>query len=720
MATGTAKVTGTMLVPGVSLNKRLYTREVIGRAVARMKERIADPAGLPISMRTHHDAGDDSLRIVGRVTSVNQDPQTGEARYAAVLTTNTPSGAAVWELIKDRKTPLLDSTSIFGWWVGEMREIDHEGEKVTTADDLEVDAIDFTGSPGVTGARIRTVSTEQRAGTESARGRHIVTETITAPAAVTEGAAAEAGETVHVLTEDGTCCVTCLAETPTVPKSKRGKGLTGKSGVKYADPGYQKDGKQRYELDTPAHIRAAWAYINQSDNQKPYTAQQVAAIKGRIRAAAKKAGIDITSDKETTSRDVLTEDAAVGGVTEWMGPNSCCGFSISAFNGPLTVSVSAYDGIAPGDLPVIAKAAMDAAIQAVKALDPDEDGDFDVPGAPGSDTDNDAGEGDAKTPSDVAADLAGDTVSPDDDMETRTYSVTATTTEGSPLTVTVQGHVPNPRAVADAIARRKARTAETTPAPEGEPDTPAASSSAAPADAPPATTNNDADPAPDSSDKEQENAMSDQTTAPEENANATPPAISEDALKAFAGALGPVISGAVESAVTKALAAKPADTTTETAKPAGEAAPAAQDDSNVTALAEAVKASLDGLPAALAEAIKPLIPAPAAPAADTTATPAAEQAKPAAATEDAKPDPKDVALEAAKLAIPELLEAFGLPRRKGLVATTGEHRGDTPAKTPEELWNARGQVWDQLIPAAPAAVQSVGATQLAGAGTAAA
>src|ERR1700751_3337896 len=45
--------------------------------------------------------------------------------------------------------------------------------------------------------------------------------------------------------------------------------------VEYADPGYQSDGKKRYPIDTAAHIRAAWNYINQAKNQEPYSADQV-------------------------------------------------------------------------------------------------------------------------------------------------------------------------------------------------------------------------------------------------------------------------------------------------------------------------------------------------------------------------------------------------------------------------------------------------------------
>lgn len=64
--------------------------------------------------------------------------------------------------------------------------------------------------------------------------------------------------------------------------------------VTYADPGYQSDGMHRYPLDTEAHCRAAWSYFNMPKNQAPYTSEQVAAIKGRIRAALKKFGVTVS------------------------------------------------------------------------------------------------------------------------------------------------------------------------------------------------------------------------------------------------------------------------------------------------------------------------------------------------------------------------------------------------------------------------------------------
>jgi len=75
--------------------------------------------------------------------------------------------------------------------------------------------------------------------------------------------------------------------------------------VAYADP---KDGK--YPIDTKEHVKAAWSYINMPKNQKGYSPAELAEIKGRIRAAAKKFGIEI-SDDESNSR-ALAPNIIVG------------------------------------------------------------------------------------------------------------------------------------------------------------------------------------------------------------------------------------------------------------------------------------------------------------------------------------------------------------------------------------------------------------------------
>lgn len=70
-----------------------------------------------------------------------------------------------------------------------------------------------------------------------------------------------------------------------------GDGSKPYGNVEYADPGYQGDGKKRYPLDTEAHVRAAWSYINTAKDAKAYSAQQLAKIKGKIKAAMAKHGI---------------------------------------------------------------------------------------------------------------------------------------------------------------------------------------------------------------------------------------------------------------------------------------------------------------------------------------------------------------------------------------------------------------------------------------------
>jgi HK97 family phage prohead protease len=63
--------------------------------------------------------------------------------------------------------------------------------------------------------------------------------------------------------------------------------------VKYADP---KNGK--YPVDTEAHAKAAWSYINMPKNaaQYPMNGVTLSEVKGRIMAACKKFGIEISDD----------------------------------------------------------------------------------------------------------------------------------------------------------------------------------------------------------------------------------------------------------------------------------------------------------------------------------------------------------------------------------------------------------------------------------------
>jgi HK97 family phage prohead protease len=104
----------------------------------------------------------------------------------------------------------------------------------------------------------------------------------------------------HLL-HDG-ICVTCAGD-----RAKKPYG-----GVSYADPGYlgpdrkpahDGNGVARYPIDE-SHVQAAWSYINMPKNQKGYTASQLASIKGKIKAAMKKFGHDVSEDKKAMRDNV--------------------------------------------------------------------------------------------------------------------------------------------------------------------------------------------------------------------------------------------------------------------------------------------------------------------------------------------------------------------------------------------------------------------------------
>jgi len=220
MATA-APITGTFLAPGVSKNGRLYDKAAIGKAVTRMQERIADPTALPITMRTFHGAGDDSTKIAAYVTKVGLSGD-GNATWEAAPV-DTQAGRDVMAAARpgpDGKRALA-AVSIRGWWLGPVTNVEHNGQTVETAEDMEIDGIDFTASPGVDAARIRTFETRLAAEAAPA-GRTPITESVEALVA-------------DEITDQATTT----------------------------------------EADTKAHVQAAWEHINQTANQKPYTAAQL-------------------------------------------------------------------------------------------------------------------------------------------------------------------------------------------------------------------------------------------------------------------------------------------------------------------------------------------------------------------------------------------------------------------------------------------------------------
>lgn len=331
-----ATVAGTMIAPGVSRNGRLYTPDLLRKAFTRLSKRIGEGVN-PVTMLTHHAAGDDSTHIVGRVTSVTQDTD-GTIRFVGRLA-DTPNAATI-ETLVDPDDRYLHAVSIRGFWIGDVTTREHGGLVGQSGDDLEIDGLDFTATPGVPSALL-----------EASPGRTPITESA-------EG-------------------VTFVDDTNAAEANKKPYG-----DVAYADPGYQSDGQKRYPLDTKAHVRAAWSYINQKKNAAQYSGAQLKRIKARIRSAAKKLGVTINAEGWAVE--------PVAQVTEDYDVSASYGsLRICATNGPITVDICGY-GLDPADLELIGQAAMKAATDALAALDPDMDGDIDLPGDEPEGTDDES------------------------------------------------------------------------------------------------------------------------------------------------------------------------------------------------------------------------------------------------------------------------------------------------------------------------------------------
>lgn len=326
MAGRIATISGTMLVPGVSRNRRLYSRELIAKAAARMSERIADPAGLPIVMRTHHEAGDNSQLIVGRLTGVKVG-EDGAARYTADLYDTAP-GRDIAALVAPGKgqPPALRSVSIHGYWLGPVKSVQYEGESVSTGDDLEIDALDFTATPGVLGATVDTASLipASPSAEESTAGRTPISESVDAT-------------------------VTAISET--------------------APP-----------IRTKAALRRA--------------IREAATDTARATLTQRAQALGLTALIPSTWKDggSMAETTRYSDVREYYpdGPTGSAGFCIDAYNGPTSITIRNCS-LDPAELRVVAKAAMDAIVSALQAVDPDMDADVDVDGAPVADSDDDTG-----------------------------------------------------------------------------------------------------------------------------------------------------------------------------------------------------------------------------------------------------------------------------------------------------------------------------------------
>ena len=360
MAKTIARITGTAIRPGISRNGRLYTKEMIKSAVDRAQSRLADGTA-PMTMLTHHLAGDDSTQIVGQVDKWSVDAD-GNATYEAALA-DTPHARTVASLVDPNDgAPFLKGVSIRGGWLGSVKYKRVNGQLAEYGEDLELDGLDFTKSPGVLGAQVDSLTYTDTAANESDR-RVPIYETVTeANVQITEDAPAEVKEKAAALKSGNAA----------TPQTKA---------TNYADPGYQPDKMKRYALDTKSQAMAAWSYINQAKNAKNYTAPQLKQIKQRITKALRKFGVKVDNKEGWVIAPAVE-------VTEGMGdiwPDVPGSFEVRISNGMVNICVSSWS-VNPADLELCARAAMDGACKALIAIDPDTDGDIDTGGE--NDADN--------------------------------------------------------------------------------------------------------------------------------------------------------------------------------------------------------------------------------------------------------------------------------------------------------------------------------------------
>lgn len=436
-----ATVSGVAIAPGVSRNRRLYTREAIASAVTRAQARIQE-GRFPLTMRTHHLAGDDSTRIVGQVTGMWQDPNSGDAHYTADIL-DTDMGRAIAALLPEStadadKVAPLRGVSIRGLWAAEPAIIDHpEHGQVETAPDLEIDGLDYTASPGVLAANAvitpdngPTIPTVQPlpaipAKTESAAQRWAISET--APDAAVRPARAPYGED-----------------------------------IKYADESYSTT--KRFPLDTLEHATDSWRLLRQRPVTEAYTAKQLKRVRDRAVKALSSFGARVTTEGWVISPPTKLVNEFYDEI-EFGRP--AASYAIHLTNGPTSLRICS-DLLDPHDLDAVGRTAMAAALGAILAIDPDLDGDIDV-GDGTDDTDTDDGDPDDGAP--VVTVVVTDSAPQPQLTETASVSGTLRETE---------------TAVTDAIpAAQAAPTPTPQPAAPAAPaEQPTATAAAAPAQAP--------------------------------------------------------------------------------------------------------------------------------------------------------------------------------------------------------------------------------------------
>src|SRR4029077_9725945 len=87
---------------------------------------------------------------------------------------------------------------------------------------------------------------------------------------------------------------------------KREDVSPGEGKSKYGDVKYADEKNKKYPIDSEAHVRAAWSYINMPKNAGKYSSEDAKTIKGRIKAAGKKYGIDFSDNGDKTESALVS------------------------------------------------------------------------------------------------------------------------------------------------------------------------------------------------------------------------------------------------------------------------------------------------------------------------------------------------------------------------------------------------------------------------------
>lgn len=355
--TKVATIRGTLLKPGVSKNKRLYTVENIRSAAEAAAKDIE--SGATLNMYTTHDAAakDDPMALVGKFTKVWQEDD-GSLKFEAEVP-NTTTGRDYANLTHGG---FQRTISIRGGWGSAPTIEDYDGQKVITAPTLRLGGADGTASPGVDGATIEGIDFLESFIESNEDFDPSVFSKITETVEVTLEPFTENVEPVGLPDN----FIESVLDAMTEVLEKNTKEPYG--AVSYADPGYQADKKKRYPLDSEQHVRAAWSYINMPKNSSKYSSAQLARIKGKIKSAAKKYGINIAEWYDEFVAGIM-ETLEVSGLQEMYA-------SMTVSNGDGSVTTNGYvnDG---ADLLAVAHRIALAAIMGMYFIDPDQDGDID-------------------------------------------------------------------------------------------------------------------------------------------------------------------------------------------------------------------------------------------------------------------------------------------------------------------------------------------------------